>query len=115
MDQQLSLNDKDKSTLNSTKRSSLQINGKFFLSFKLLVNWWFIDRRDSATSSSRTVSPIAFFHDGVTIKSNDLHDNFMGAERRAQAIATAPRRKRYDDDDKEEEDDDEQKKSRKIF
>ncbi len=39
----------------------------------------------------------------------------MGAERRAQAIATAPRRKRYDDDDKEEEDDDEQKKSRKIF
>jgi hypothetical protein len=38
----------------------------------------------------------------------------MRAQRRAQAIATAPRRKRHDDD-KEEIDDDEHKKSIKIF
>jgi hypothetical protein len=38
----------------------------------------------------------------------------MGAQRRAQAIATAPRRKRHDDD-KEEIDDDEHKKCIKIF
>ncbi len=67
-----------------------------------------LDRRDSAISSSRTLSPVAFFHDTFIINKSDLEKNSMGARRRAQAIATAPRRKRYDDDDKE---DDEAKKS----
>lgn len=82
---------------------------------------YYLDRRDSTTSSSRTLAPVAFFHDGFTIDKTDLQKNFMGAQRRAQAIATAPRRKRYDDDNEEEDDADhddnnnQQKKSRKIF
>jgi hypothetical protein len=73
-----------------------------------------IDRRDSASGSSRTLSPVAFFHDGLLINKTDLQKNLMGAQRRAQAIATAPRRKRYDDDDDNDEDD-EAKKSIKFF
>jgi len=68
---------------------------------KLTVNS--TNRRDSTISSSRTLSPVVFFHDSVLI-----NKTFMGAERRAQAIATAPRRKRHDDDKDEEE---EQKKN----
>jgi hypothetical protein len=66
----------------------------------------FIDRRDS----SRTLSPVAFFHDGIIINKTDLHNNLMEIQRRAQAIATAPRRKRFDDDKEEIE----QNKSIKI-
>ncbi len=71
-----------------------------------------IDRRDSASGSSRTLSPVAFFHDGFFINKTDLQKNFMDAQRRAQAIATAPRRKRHDDDDEEA---DEAKKSILFF
>jgi hypothetical protein len=60
------------------------------------VRHHFADRRNSV---SRTLSPIAFFHHNVTNSDTDLRYNSMGAERRARAIATAPRRKRYDDDD----------------
>ena len=71
-----------------------------------------IDRRDSASGSSRTLSPVAFFHDGFLINKTDLQKNFMDAQRRAQAIATAPRRKRYDDDDDDNDEEvDEAKKS----
>ena len=58
-----------------------------------------IDRPESAGSSSRTFTPVAFFHDGVTTSEIDLRINITDAQRRARAIATAPRRKRYDDDD----------------
>jgi hypothetical protein len=51
---------------------------------------------------------VAFFHDGVSTSEIDLRFNLIGSQRRAQAIATAPRRKRHDD---EENDDNEQKKS----
>ena len=51
---------------------------------------------------------MAFFHDGYIVNRTDLQKNFINIQRRAQAIATAPRRKRYDDDDDE---DDEAKKS----
>ncbi len=71
-----------------------------------------IDRRDSANGSSRTLSRVAFFHDGFLVNKTDLQKNLMGAQRRAQAIATAPRRKRYDDDDEEV---DEAKKSIQFF
>ncbi|CAF3856650.1 unnamed protein product [Rotaria sordida] len=59
----------------------------------------FQNYRDSTTGSSRIISPIAFFHDGITINDIDLRSNIMGTQRRAQAIATAPRRNRCDDDD----------------
>jgi hypothetical protein len=39
----------------------------------------------------------------------------MDAQRRAQAIATAPLRKRHDDDKEDDDDDDQQKKSIKIL
>jgi hypothetical protein len=55
---------------------------------------------------------VAFFHDGVSTCEADLRYNLIGLQRRAQAIATAPRRKRYDD---EENDNNEQKKSIEIF
>ncbi|CAF2942410.1 unnamed protein product [Rotaria sp. Silwood2] len=71
----------------SSQRSSLQSNDS---------------RRDSTTGSSRILSPIAFFHDGITINDVDLRYNITGIQRRAQAIATAPRRNRYDDDDNDE-------------
>jgi hypothetical protein len=47
----------------------------------------------------------------------EVHNDFMGGQRRARAIATAPRRKRHDDDDKEEEevDDDEHEKSIELL
>ena len=44
----------------------------------------------------------------------ELQNDFMARQRRAQAIATAPRRKRHDDD-KEDDDDDEHKKSNEIL
>jgi hypothetical protein len=56
------------------------------------------DVRDSASGSSRTLAPVAFFHDGAT-SAIDFHHNYMAAQRRARAIATAPRRKRHDDED----------------
>ncbi len=55
---------------------------------------------------------MAFFHDGVSTSEIDLRYNLIGSQRRAQAIATAPRRKRYDD---EENDNNEQKKSIENF
>jgi len=61
-----------------------------------------LDRRDSTASSSRTFAPVAFFHDGVPTNNLGLQNHLMGAERRARAIATAPRRKRHDDDKDEE-------------
>jgi len=54
-------------------------------------------------STGRTFSPIAFFHDGVSTSEIDLRFNIIGSQRRAQAIATAPRRKRHDDDEEDEE------------
>ncbi|CAF3419671.1 unnamed protein product [Rotaria socialis] len=59
-------------------------------------------RRNSTTGSSRILSPIAFFHDGISRNVVDLRFNMMGPHRRAQAIATAPRRNRNDDDDDHE-------------
>jgi hypothetical protein len=73
-------------------------------------NFELLDWLYSATGLPRTLSPVAFFHDGVSTSEIDLRFNLIGSKRRAQAIATAPRRKRYDD---EENDDNEQKKSKK--
>ncbi|CAF1212879.1 unnamed protein product [Adineta steineri] len=76
------------------------------------------DRPDSATNSSRTCSSVAFFHDSVTTSEIDLRFTMMDPQRRARAIATAPRRKRYDDDDDDDDDekrDNEQKTNRFGF
>ncbi len=107
MNQQLLSNEKDKPTVNSTPRLSLQITGKFQFNFEFHVN----------DKSSRALSRVAFFHDGFLVNKTDLQKNLTGAQRRAQAIATAPRRKRYDDDDDDddEEEVDEAKKSIQFF
>lgn len=59
----------------------------------------FLGLRSFTTGSSRILSPIAFFHDGIPINDMTLGHNMIGTHRRAQAIATAPRRNRYEDDD----------------
>lgn len=106
MDEQFVSQDKEKNSFPS--QSSLQITGKVDLSIeKRGMLSTFEDRRHSTTSSYRTVSPVAFFHDGYVINRTDVQKNVIDIQRRAQAIATAPRRKRYDDD----EEDDETKKS----
>lgn len=69
-----------------------------------------LDWLQSGSGLSRTISPVAFFHDGISTSEIDLRFNIIGSQRRAQAIATAPRRKRYD----EEDDDNEEKKSKSI-
>ena len=72
-----------------------------------------VDRQESALNSLRTFPQVAFFHDGVTTSEIDLRFNMPDAQRRARAIATAPRRNRYDDDD-EEEGHSGQKKSKRV-
>ena len=71
-----------------------------------------LDWLQSASGLSRTLSPVVFFHDGISTSEIDLRFNLIGLQRRAQAIATAPRRRRYDDDD--DDDENEQKKSKQI-
>lgn len=61
-----------------------------------------IDRCNSISNSSRNISPITFFHDGLTLSEIDFHNQCTAAQRRARAIATAPRRNRNDDDDDDE-------------
>ncbi|CAF3809297.1 unnamed protein product [Rotaria sp. Silwood1] len=59
-------------------------------------------RRHSTTNSSRILSPVAFFRDGITMNDINFRYNITETQRRAQAIATAPRRNRYDNDDDNE-------------
>ncbi|CAF0911732.1 unnamed protein product [Adineta ricciae] len=68
------------------------------------------DRPESATAPFRISPPVVFFHDGITTSEIDLR--IMDAQRRARAIATAPRRNRYDDKD---DDDDAHSSNKTLF
>ncbi|CAF1378840.1 unnamed protein product [Adineta steineri] len=97
MNQQSSPNQNDQ--LPSPTNSFLQQRAPFQIT----------ERRNSINSSFRTFTPVAFFHHSVRNNEIRLQNNFMGMERRALAIATAPRRKRNDDDDDDKEDIQQQK------
>lgn len=112
MDEHFVSTDKSKS-IPPTSSSSLQTTSKFgFANENERNHCSLADRRDSNTSSCRTVSPVAIFHESYITHRTDVQKNLMELQRRAQAIATAPRRKRHDDDDTEE---DEAKKSTEHF